>query len=104
MSEHFVPHILYRWDEGHPQPAWGNPHYTNLHDKVPGKKSLYLPETKSSHGPTPSLRKLHAYLIYINLPKDMGLLNILCARAVSHYTLTVETVFILKHGHLVYPR
>lgn len=64
MSEHIVPHILYRWDEGHPQPAWDNPHYTNLHDKVSGKKSLYLPETKSSHGPTPSLRKLHAYLIY----------------------------------------
>lgn len=93
MSEHFVPHILYRWDEGHPHPAWDNN----------GKKSLCLPETKSSHGPTPSLRKLHA-ILYINLPKDMGLLNILCARAVSHYTLTVETVFILKHGHLVYPR
>lgn len=54
MSEHFVPHILYRWDEGHPHPAWDNN----------GKKSLCLPETKSSHGPTPSLRKLHAYLVY----------------------------------------
>lgn len=50
MSEHFVPHILYRWDEGHPHPAWDNPHYTNLHDKVPGIKIFmqynYAPRNK----------------------------------------------------------
>lgn len=103
MSEHFVPHILYRWDEGHPQPAWGNPNYTNLHDKVPGKKAYASPK-QNRLTDLPPLSGNYTPILYINLPKDMGLLNILCARAVSHYTLTVETVFILKHGHLVYPR
>lgn len=105
MSEHFVKFLIYCIDGMRDIPIpHGIIHITQIYTiKFPEKKANASPK-QNRLTDLPPLSGNYTPILYVNLPKDMGLLNILCARAVSHYTLTVETVFILKHGHLVYPR